>query len=65
MTYSWKDRPIEYAQRIDGLWNRWEKIHPGQLYHDITYFEEQEATGRSFAPIWVVTEVVEHPPTSS
>lgn len=48
---------IEYQKRPDGLWNKWEQLHPGLLFHDITIFEEDAKYGRDSYPVWVVTDV--------
>jgi len=57
-----KPYQTEFRKRVDGLYNKWEQIHPGVLFHDITIFETDEITGWESQPIWVVTDVVSQPP---
>ena len=55
--------PVEYSKRIDGLYNKWEKLHPCKLTRDTLsdrWFLSDTAQHTAF--VWVITEVVDSLP---
>ena len=58
MQYTWKNRPIEYGKRPDGLWNRWEllsmSLFDERIREDIYHFGDA-----ADQLIWVFTDVAE------
>jgi hypothetical protein len=52
---------VEYSQRIDGLYNKWEKFHPSILRESVP--DQYPMTAIEHTPfVWVVTQVVDNLP---
>ena len=53
--------PVEYSQRIDGLYNKWEKFHPA-IQRQSAPDQYPMTTVQHIPFVWVVTQVVDSPP---